>query len=134
MTDHKIALRELLETGSDASFLREMIGFAAGRLMALETEELCGPAPGERPAERRNQRNGDADEIPQQLDRPWCVLPGQPGRDRHPQMVGFLDQRLARHPIDEGAGAADGLDPLVDFGGELAWPLGAGEQHAQLLA
>ncbi len=38
MTDDKIALRELLEKGSDATFLREMIGFAAERLMALETE------------------------------------------------------------------------------------------------
>jgi putative transposase len=33
MTDDKIALRELLEKGSDASFLREMISFAAERLM-----------------------------------------------------------------------------------------------------
>ena len=33
MTDDKIALRELLEKGSDAGFLREMIGFAAQRLM-----------------------------------------------------------------------------------------------------
>jgi len=29
MTEDKIALRELLEKGSDATFLREMIGFAA---------------------------------------------------------------------------------------------------------
>ena len=29
MTDDRIALRELLEKGSDASFLREMISFAA---------------------------------------------------------------------------------------------------------
>ncbi len=29
MTDDKIALRELLEKGSDTTFLREMIGFAA---------------------------------------------------------------------------------------------------------
>jgi hypothetical protein len=35
MTDDKIALRELLEKGSDATFLREMIGFAATRLMEL---------------------------------------------------------------------------------------------------
>jgi len=56
MTADKIALRELLEKGSDTSFLREMIGFAAERLMVLETEELCGAAPGERSAERRNQR------------------------------------------------------------------------------
>ncbi len=58
MTDDKIALRALLEKGSDTSFLREMIGFAAERLMALETEALCGAAAGERTAERVNQRNG----------------------------------------------------------------------------
>ena len=38
MTDDKIALRELLEKGSDATFLREMIGFAGQRLMELESE------------------------------------------------------------------------------------------------
>ena len=36
MTEDKIALRTLLEKGSDASFLREMIGFAAQRLMGLK--------------------------------------------------------------------------------------------------
>ena len=29
MTDHETALRDLLAKGSDATFLREMIGFAA---------------------------------------------------------------------------------------------------------
>ena len=58
MTDDKIALRELLEKSSDATFLREMIGFATERLMALETESLCGAAPGERIESRTNQRNG----------------------------------------------------------------------------
>ena len=38
MTDERIALRELLEKGSDATFLREMIGFAAHRLMELDAE------------------------------------------------------------------------------------------------
>jgi hypothetical protein len=60
MTDDRIALRELLEKGSDATFLREMIGFAAERLMALETEQLCGAARGERTPERRNQSNATA--------------------------------------------------------------------------
>src|SRR5665213_860640 len=61
MTDDKIALRELLEKGSDATFLREMIGFAAQRLMELESEALCGAGHGERSADRRNQRNGYRD-------------------------------------------------------------------------
>ncbi len=61
MTDDKIALRDLLEKGSDATFLREMIGFAAQRLMELETEAVCGAGHGERSAERVNQRNGYRD-------------------------------------------------------------------------
>ncbi len=35
MTTHRIALRALLEKGSDIDLLREMIGFVAERLMAL---------------------------------------------------------------------------------------------------
>ena len=58
MTNDRIALRELLEKGSDATFLREMIGFAAHRLMELDAEGVCGAAHGERSAERENQRNG----------------------------------------------------------------------------
>lgn len=45
-------LRELLEKGSDASFLREMIGFAAQRLMELEVGEVTGAGHGERSPER----------------------------------------------------------------------------------
>ena len=58
MTDHETALRELLAKGSDATFLREMIGFAAQRLMELETETLTGAAHGERSRDRQVQRNG----------------------------------------------------------------------------
>jgi len=61
MTDDKIALRELLEKGSDTTFLRDMIGFAARRLMELETDTICGAEHGERSADRRNQRNGYRD-------------------------------------------------------------------------
>ena len=54
MTDDKIALRELLEKGSDASLLREMISFAAERLMALGSDALCGAGHGERSEDRIN--------------------------------------------------------------------------------
>jgi transposase-like protein len=56
MTDDKIALRALLEKGSDATFLREMISFAAQRLMELESEAQCGAGYGERRVDRRKQR------------------------------------------------------------------------------
>ena len=63
MTDNKIALQALLEKASDADLLREMIGFAAQRLMELEAEGLCGAAHGERSLDRLNQRNGYRDRI-----------------------------------------------------------------------
>jgi len=61
MTDDEIVLSSLLEKSSDACFLREMIGFAALRLMQQETEAICNAAPGERSADRRNQRNSYRD-------------------------------------------------------------------------
>lgn len=58
MTMDRIALRELLEKGSDADLLREMIEFVADRLMALEVDGLCGAGHRERTPGRINQRNG----------------------------------------------------------------------------
>lgn len=56
-----MTLRAALENNSDADLLREMIGFAAQRLMALEVETLTGAGHGERSPERRVQRNGYRD-------------------------------------------------------------------------
>ena len=63
MTDHMMTLRTLLEKSSDADVLREMIGFTAQRLMALEVEGLTGAGHGERSPERINQRNGYRDRV-----------------------------------------------------------------------
>ena len=58
MTIDRIALKELVEKGSDADLLREMIAFIAGRMMELEVEGLTGAGHGERSPTRVNQRNG----------------------------------------------------------------------------
>ena len=63
MTDEMMTLRTLLEKSSDADLLREMIGFTAQRLMALEVEGKTGAAYGEKSAERLAQRNGYRDRL-----------------------------------------------------------------------
>ena len=63
MTEEMMSLRTLLEKSSDADLLREMVGFAAQRLMVLEVESLTGAAHGERSPDRINHRNGYRDRI-----------------------------------------------------------------------
>jgi transposase-like protein len=70
MTDERMALIELIEKGADADLIREMLAFAAERLMELEVEARTGAPCGARSSDRQNKRNG-------YRERPWETRAGR---------------------------------------------------------
>lgn len=70
MTDDRMALMELVEKDADSDLVREMLAFAADRLMEAEVEETTGAAKGSRSPFRTVQRNG-------YRERPWDTRAGQ---------------------------------------------------------
>src|SRR6201984_3494683 len=91
MTDEMMTLRALVEKNSDSDLLREMIGFAAHRLMELKVTALAGAEHGERSALRLVQRNG-------YRDRDWETRAGTvelriPKLRKGSYFPGFLEPR-----------------------------------------
>jgi putative transposase len=58
MTDERMTLIELVEKGADNDLVREMLAFAAERLMEMEVEAATGAPKGVPSPQRSVQRNG----------------------------------------------------------------------------
>jgi putative transposase len=116
MTEDMIALRGLMEKSADSDFLRELIGFAAERLMELEVGGLTGAAQGQKSPDRLAQRNG-------YRDRDWETRAGTvelriPKLRKGSYCPGFLEpRRLAEKALTaviQGCPRGHGDRPVVD--------------------
>jgi transposase-like protein len=90
-TNDSMAFQALIEKTQDTDFVRDLLTFAAHRLMEYEAEQHCGAGFHEKSSERTNQRNG-------YRDRTWQTRTGDielriPKLRQGSYLPSFLDPR-----------------------------------------
>src|ERR671912_1778150 len=98
MTDDKMALLELIEKSADTDLVRDMLGFAAERLMEAEVQARTGAAHGVRDPARQVQRDG-------YRERAWETRAGRGGLGIPPLRPGRHFSSLPGAPPAAGEGA-----------------------------
>jgi transposase len=99
MTEDRLALFELIDQSADNDLVRDMLAFAAGRIMELEVKARTGAAPGARSLDRKTYRNG-------YRERAW----GEAGQKSH---VDFPRNRAGR--IAPGVGPITAMAVVAAF-------------------
>lgn len=113
MTDDRMALLELVEKQADGDLVREMLAFAAERIMEAEVEARTGAAKGERSPLREVHRNG-------YRERDWDTRAGRVALDipklrKGSYLPSFLEpRRTAEKAL---VAFAMGLEPWLTPGG-----------------
>ena len=133
MTKPVMDLREVVEKIGDADLLREMIGFATGRLMELEVGGQTGAAYREKSPERLAKRNGDR-------DRDWQTRAGNvelriPKMRTGSYFPSFLEPRRAAESVlgSTRSGLSDSLTPVICQEAKMTRSL-SGDLRGQLIA
>src|SRR3954465_10355795 len=127
MTNDKMVLLELIEKSADTDLIREMLGFAAERMMDLEVQACTGAAHGVRDPARLVHRNG-------YRERAWETRAGRielaiPRLRRGSYLPSFLEPRHLWAPDPRTGREGQGAHRGGGQGGRAASGIG---RHAGL--
>ena len=112
MTDERMALIELIEKQADSDLVREMLAYAADRIMEVEVELRTGAAKGARSPLREVQRNGYRERDWVEEDQETVRGTVSPTRACRSDRAGDPEAAQGELPPELSGAAADGGEGL----------------------